>query len=222
MPRNQLQIGTYPPGGNRVTAKKSNANPLGQAALGVVSAGGGVVKGAAGLTSMAASAKLNEADAYDSGKLKSNFVPIADRYKDDPWYKRIPKQVSDSMNLSTTSPDVTSHVKKTSGAWASSARPALERVKKRADFEYHDAEKTLRDIEPKLGGIGNTTRLASNLIPGVRALDIPLAVGEAKGAGGGVIPALATLATRKLKIGTLGKSAVQQMVGDAAKKKDEG
>lgn len=179
MPRNPLRIGNYQIGGNRVTPKKSNAKPWEQALLGVVSAGGGIAKGASGLVGMAADGLTKKADEHDSGK--RSLV----------------------------------------GAAASMARPMISKISEVADREHKSSGKTISKIEPDLGSIGEKTKFASSLIPGARALDIPLAVGESKRLNGGFVPTLASLAASKLKIGTIGKNAVQQAVGDLAKKKDD-
>lgn len=186
-----------------------------QAMLGVVHAGGETAKGTAGLVSMAMDSKLKEADAYDAGKSPppANYTPITERYKDEPWYKRIPKQVNDVMHMSSTSPEVVAQAKHNSGAWASAGRKTLEEVKQRADKEYTDAEHTMKYIEPHLGTVGKVTNFATNLVPGQRALDIPNAIGASKSVSGAVVPAAANFATRKLKkAGDLVRNSVQQAI----------
>ena len=81
-------------------------------------------------------------------------------------------------------------------------------------------EEVLLDITTllpsQMGNTGKATAFASSLIPGVRALDIPLGIGEAKGAAGGVIPTLAAVATRKMPGGDLARNAVQQSLSNGA------
>ena len=187
-----------------------------QVALGVVKTGGGLVKGMAGLASMAASAKLREADDFASGKTQpSTFVPILERHKNDPWYKRIPKQIGEALSLSPSDPQVKQQFKHTSGAWANAARPLLNSVVSTADKEHQASEKTLARIEPDLGAVGHTAAFASGMVPLVRALDIPMAVGGAKNVSGGVVPAIAAFATRKIPV-PLVRNAAQQAVNTLA------
>lgn len=148
----------------------------GQVALGVVKTGGGIVKGMAGLTSMAA------------------------------------KKINDSLNPNPQDSEFLQKAKRL----ASAAKPMLDSVAKRADKEYDDADKSLKKIEPELGTAGKTAAFASSLIPGARALDIPMAIGAAKNASGGVIPTLAAFATRKIP-GTLVRNATQEAVSTAAR-----
>lgn len=192
-------------------------NAAEQLALGVVKTGGGIAKGMAGLSSMAASAKLREADAFDAGKLPApaNYTPISERYKTDPWYKRIPKQVNDAMHMSTSNPQVKQQVKHNSGSWASAVRPMLNSVVKTADKEHSAAGKTLSQIEPNLGAVGHTAAFVSGLTPGARALDIPMAIGQAKNLSGGVIPSIAAFATRNIPV-PLVRNAAQQAVSQLA------
>lgn len=186
------------------------ANAAEQLALGVVKTGGGIAKGMAGLASMAASAKLREADDFATGKTKpSNFVPILERHKDDPWYKRIPKQIGAALNLSPSDPQVKQQFKHTAGAWANASRPMLNAIVNAADKEHSASEKTLSQIEPHLGAVGHTAAFVSGLTPGARALDIPMAIGQAKNVSGGVIPSISALATRKIPV-PLVRNAVQQ------------
>jgi len=188
-----------------------------QALLGVVHTGGNIAKGAAGLVSMAANAKIKEADDYETGKTEhSSFVPIADRYKEDPWYKRIPKQISDGLAINPRAPEVQKYVKETSGRWASAGKNTLQKIKSAADNIHTEAGATNAAIEPQMGNAGKTTAFASSLIPGVRALDIPMGVGEAKSMSGGIIPSLANAVTRKVPGGDLVKNAAQQAVGKMA------
>jgi len=188
-----------------------------QALLGVVHTGGKIAKGAAGLVSMAANAKIKEADDYETGKTEhSSFVPIADRYKEDPWYKRIPKQISDGLAINPRAPEVQKYVKETSGRWASAGKNTLQKIKSAADNLHTEAGATNAAIEPQMGNAGKTTAFASSLIPGVRALDIPMGVGEAKSISGGIIPSLANAVTRKVPGGDLVKNAAQQAVGKMA------
>ena len=199
-------------------------HPVNQAVLGVVNAGGNVVKGVAGLVSMAADSKLKEAADFDAGKSPApeNYTPIAERYKTDPWYKRIPKQVNDAMHMSTSNPQVKQQVKHNSGSWASAAKEPLKAIKQRADKEYADAIKTQSDLKPRLGIVGEATSFASSLIPGVRAMDIPLAIGAEKGLKGGIIPAIAMAATRKMPGGALAKNAAQQAISIAGARANGG
>ena len=198
-------------------ANPADPNPVEQGILGVVHAGGKLVKGAAGLASMAADSKLREADAYDSGATPhSSFVPIGERYKEDPWYKRIPKQVGDAMGISTANPEIQKHIKSQSGLWASEGRGTLNTIKNTADKEHSDATAYMDKIEPQLGVLGHAVSFATGIIPGVRALDIPAGIGEAKGLGGGIIPTLSNLVTRKIPGSPMIKNAAQQAVGDMA------
>jgi hypothetical protein len=189
----------------------------GQVALGVVKTGGGIVKGMAGLTSMAAKSKLREADDFEAGRTPrpKNFVPIHERHQTDPWYKRIPKQINDALNLSPKDPKVIQQAKHNLGSWASAAKPMLNSVAKRADKEYDAADKSLKKIEPDLGTAGKTAAFASSLIPGARALDIPMAIGAAKNVSGGVVPAVAAFATRKIPV-PLVRNATQEAISTAA------
>lgn len=162
-----------------------------QAVLGVVKTGGQIAHGTAGLVSMATQ---KSADDFRTGKTPpSSFVPIGDRYKTDPWYKRIPKQVGDALTLNRSDPEVQKQFLRTQGAWSNAVNNAV-------NAEHSDADKSLKAIEPQLGTVGKVTNFASNLIPGARALDIPLAIGAAKNTAGGVIPALAAMATKKIPI----------------------
>ena len=147
----------------------------GQVALGAVKTGGGIVKGMAGLTSMAA------------------------------------KKINDSLNPNPQDSEFLQKAKRL----ASAAKPMLDSVAKRADKEYNDADKSLKMIDPYLGYTGKTAALASSLIPGVRALDIPIAIGVEKNASGGVIPTLAAFATRKIN-GPLVRNATQKAVETGA------
>lgn len=179
-----------------------------RAILGVVKTGGEIAKGTAGLVSMATQ---KSADDFRTGKTPpSSFVPIGDRYKTDPWYKRIPKQIGDALTLKRSDPEVQKHLLRTHGAWSNAVNTA-------ANDEHSGADKSLKKIEPQLGTAGKVTNFASNLIPGVRALDIPFAIGEAKSIKGGIVPAIAAAATKKLP-GDLTRNAVQQAIGDVAPK----
>jgi hypothetical protein len=191
----------------------------GQVALGIAKTGGDIAKGMAGLTSMVAKSKLREADDFDSGKTTppKNYIPINERYKSDSWYKRIPKQINDALNMNPKDPEVIQQAKYNLGSWASAARPGLNSIAKRADKEYEDADKTQKKIEPKLGAAGKTAAFASSLIPGARALDIPMAIGAAKNASGGVIPALTAFATRKIP-GSLVRNVTQKAVDSGAER----
>jgi hypothetical protein len=191
--------------------------PWEQAILGMVKAGGETAKGISGMVSMAADAKIKEADDYDAGKSPQpeHYTPITERYKDEPWYKRIPKQVNDAMNMSANDPEVAAQVRHNSGAWASSSREIYKTIKQRADKEHTDAHSTMQKIEPQLGEVGKVTNFAANLVPGQRLLDITNGIGSAKSLSGGVVPALATIATRKLqKAGNLVRNAAQQAISN--------
>jgi hypothetical protein len=98
---------------------------------------------------------------------------------------------------------------------ASAAKPMLNSVAKRADKEYAAAEKTLAQVEPQLDSIGKTAAYASSLIPGPRALEIPMAIGAAKNVSGGVVPAVAAFATRKIPV-PLVRNAAQEAINTAA------
>lgn len=177
-----------------------------RAVSGVVQTGGDIVKGTAGLVSMATQ---KSADDLRSGKTpKSSFVPIGDRYKDEPWYKRVPKQIGDAMTLDHSNPEVQKHVKRTHGEWSAAANDV-------ANKEHADASKTQAEIKPNLGKVGEATQFASSLIPGVRAMDVPLSVGADKSLKGGAAPAVASALTRKFKNGFV-RNAAQQLIGNAA------
>lgn len=196
--------------------RPKKTHPLEQSILGIVKAGGQTVKGVSGIVSMAANAKLKEADDFDAGKLPlpKGYTPVSERYKDEPWYKRVGKQIRDGFNMSPTDPNVLAMVKRNSGAQASAARQTLQSVKDRADKEYDDAENHIeKEIDPRLGAVGNATNFAANLVPGQRALDIPNAIGASKSVSGAVVPAAANFATRKLKkAGDLVRNSVQQAI----------
>lgn len=172
---------------------------------GVVQTGGDIAKGTAGFVAMATQ---KSADALRAGNTpKSSFVPITDRYKDEPWYKRIPKQVGDALTLNRSDPEVQKQFLRTHGEWSAAVNDTANKV-------YADATKTQSEIKPNLGNVGEATHFASSLIPGVRAMDVPLAIGAEKSLTGGAVPALAAAATRKFKGGFV-RSAAQQLIGNA-------
>lgn len=157
--------------------------------LGVVDGAGRVVQGLSGSASMMSRDLLQKADEFKKTPEKDRPVYVSERHKDEPWYKQIYHNVRDGLSGNKEEHDRLATDFTSRRALENQA--GLEKIAAGSDQIHNNARKTRERINPDLGDTGKTVSFATQLIPGVRAMDTVVSTGENKNIHDGVITAIA-------------------------------
>jgi len=171
------------------TKRPDRTNMAEKGVLGVVDGAGRVVQGLSGSASMAAEDLLKRADARDATPENQRPQSISDKHKNEPWYKQVYHNIADTF--SATPKEQEDRANDFTARISGENRGLLKKIAASAGDIYNDARKTRERINPDLGDTGKTVSFATQLIPGVRAMDTVVSTGENKNIHDGVITAIA-------------------------------
>lgn len=132
---------------------------------------------------------LQKADKLKATPIEDRPKSISEKHKGEPWLKQIYHGVKDAMNMT---PEYKRQMTENFTAQrAEDIRPTLEKIQNVAEKIHTDSKATREKIQPDLGNTGKAVSFATQLIPGVRAMDTVVSTGENKNIHDGVITAIA-------------------------------
>jgi hypothetical protein len=157
--------------------------------LGLVDNGARFYQGLMGAANMMTEAEIKAAEELLARRKAAGepaFVPIAERYKGEPWYTQMGKQIRDAFSV--TPNEVAPFI-------AEETLPAKKAVASFTDNEFNKtARLKAKYLTPEiLGTEGQIVSKVAQLIPGQRALSPVLDAGESRSLPAGIPAAAATL-----------------------------
>lgn len=185
-----------------------------RAILGVVDGGGRVVQGLSGAASMAAEDLAERAKKWENTPDAQRPQYISDSHKNEPWYKQVYHNIVDTFTA--TPQQQAERANDFTGRRASENKGAIQDVKNYADKIHNDAKDARQKLQPHLGTAGGATSFATQLIPGVRAMDTVVSTGENKNLKDGAITAIANRVIPGSAAASQGVSAAATAAKDLA------